>query len=290
MCRFVAYAGKPILLEEVLYKPKNSLIKQSIRAKEMEEPLNGDGFGLGWYAHEIGSWPGLFVSTQPAWNDQNLLHIAPKIRSSCFFAHVRAASIGSVSLLNCHPFYYNRWMFMHNGSIGGFVKIKRHLRRELSDEIYNWIQGQTDSEHFFALFLNILLQKNRPDNAETMALVMEETIRAMFALQRKYNVRETSYLTLAITDGKNILAMRYISNLEEMPPSLHYSVGSDYGCDETGACHMHSANGKVGAVLIASEKLSSYRGDWKTVPPNYMLLVNKDLSHSLKTVDVYDES
>ena len=167
MCRFVAYLGIPVLLADILLRPKNSLIQQSMRARETDVPLNGDGFGLGWYAHDVDITPAIFKSIQPAWNDLNLQHLAEKIRSDCFFAHVRAASKGGVGEANCHPFYYKSLMFMHNGDIGGFDKIKRHLRHKLSDEIYDWIKGQTDSEHFFALFLELFHNKKKHFNTVT---------------------------------------------------------------------------------------------------------------------------
>ena len=60
MCRFIAYLGKPIMADELLLKPANSLVHQSYSAGEMPEILNGDGFGVGWYAHSISERPGLF--------------------------------------------------------------------------------------------------------------------------------------------------------------------------------------------------------------------------------------
>ena len=53
MCRLMAYMGSPIIIDKLLYQPKNSLVNQSISAKEIEEPLNGDGFGIGWYAKKL---------------------------------------------------------------------------------------------------------------------------------------------------------------------------------------------------------------------------------------------
>jgi glutamine amidotransferase len=47
MCRLLAYLGTPIIIDKLLYQPKNSLITQSFDSKEREEPLNGDGFGIG---------------------------------------------------------------------------------------------------------------------------------------------------------------------------------------------------------------------------------------------------
>jgi len=43
---------------------------------------------------------------------------------------------------------------MHNGGIEQFSKIKRRLQQELPDEIFNVVNGNTDSEWSFALFLS----------------------------------------------------------------------------------------------------------------------------------------
>jgi glutamine amidotransferase len=284
MCRFIAYIGNPILLSEILFKPKYSLIKQSIKAREGDVALNGDGFGIGWYIPED-QMPGVFVSIQPAWNDRNLLHIAPKIRSGCFFAHVRSASFGAVSQFNSHPFYYKNWLFMHNGNIGGFSTIKRHIRRRLPDEIYDWIQGQTDSEHFFALFLDNLHKSKMHITVENTAKIMKNTIKELLTMQKKYGIDETTYLTAALTDGKSILATRYVSNPNEVAPTLYYSEGSRYECYDNGVCHMHPPDNGNKAVLIASEKLSSYKADWKEVPNNHMLLVDEELMVSLQPIE-----
>ena len=153
MCRLISYLGEDIILSDVLVKPDNSLVMQSLHARESNTRTNGDGFGVGWYAPSISSEPALFTSVSPAWNDRNLLHLTSKIKSPAFFAHVRAATGGGVTKYNCHPFIYKQWMMMHNGGITNFNQVKRHLRRLLDDDLYRWIQGETDSEHLFALFL-----------------------------------------------------------------------------------------------------------------------------------------
>src|SRR5215217_912869 len=50
MCRWLAYSGSPLLIEELLYRPDHSLIDQSLHSRLGVETTNGDGFGLGWYA------------------------------------------------------------------------------------------------------------------------------------------------------------------------------------------------------------------------------------------------
>lgn len=282
MCRFIAYIGNPIILDEVLFKPKNSLIQQSIRARETDEPLNGDGFGLGWYAQEIDPQPAVFVSLQPAWNDRNLKYIAPKIRSTCFFAHVRAASQGDVSLQNSHPFHYKRFLFMHNGEIAGFRVIKRYMRRQLSDEVYDWIQGQTDSEHMFAIFIETFLKNKGHFNAEDIADAFEETIAQINFIQKKHHIDGINYINAAITDGRSIVAMRYITDKSLPAPSLHFSEGSRYDY-HGGRCHIVPTEAEEnGVVLIASEQLNSFKAEWQDFPVNHILLVNDDLSTQLR--------
>lgn len=278
MCRFVAYLGKPIIADELLFKPSNSLINQSMHAKESDIILNGDGFGLGWYAHEIDYTPGLFTSVLPAWNDRNLMYLAAKIRTNCVLAHVRAASAGGVSFLNCHPFHYQRFLFMHNGSIGGFHVIKRHLRRQLSDEIYDWIKGQTDSEHFFALFLQVFLENGYDHTAANIAVALQATLQRIFELQHAHKVDEPTYLNSVLTNGLSLVATRYSTEPEKYCSSLHYSAGSQYEY-HNGTCHMHpSEHGQNEAILIASEKLNNSSAEWNDIPVNNALIVRQDLS------------
>jgi predicted glutamine amidotransferase len=79
MCRWLAYSGTPVLLEELLYKPKHSLIDQSLHSQLGVETTNGDGFGVGWY--DGGEIPAVYKNTEPAWNDWNLRELAGHIRS-----------------------------------------------------------------------------------------------------------------------------------------------------------------------------------------------------------------
>ena len=49
MCRWLAYSGTPIKLEELLLKREHSLIDQSLHSRMGATTTNGDGFGVGWY-------------------------------------------------------------------------------------------------------------------------------------------------------------------------------------------------------------------------------------------------
>ena len=152
MCRWAAYTGEPIFLEDIVSRPGHSLIRQSHCAEQARQATNADGFGLAWYAGR--TEPGLYRDILPAWSDPNLKSLARQIRSGLFLAHVRAATGGATSRANCHPFVAGRWSFMHNGEIGGFDAIRRRLEGALSDAHYDGIEGTTDSELFFRLMLD----------------------------------------------------------------------------------------------------------------------------------------
>lgn len=277
MCRFLAYLGTSIVIDALLFQPKNSLVHQSFHAQEIKEPLNGDGFGMGWYVPSISETPAVYTSPMPAWSDRNLRHLAPKVSSPCIFSHVRASSMGSVSQLNCQPFQYENYLFMHNGEIRGFSQIKRNLRRNLSDEIYEWIEGETDSEHFFALFLNRLLKKNKTSGVRFLSDTLIETIDELEVLKMKHGVQQASSLNIVMTDGSCLVGIRYISKgYETMPPTLYYSSGKLCTCDN-GISHMESSSCDK-AVLVVSEKLTDYQDEWNEVPPNHLIEVDESLS------------
>lgn len=288
MCRLVSYLGRPTLMEKLLIEPKNSLINQSFNAKELDEPLNGDGFGVGWYNHVLSEKPGLFTSITPAWNNRNLRSIAPLVKSTCFMAHVRAASVGELNETNCHPFVRNQFLMMHNGDAPEFQKIKRGLRAKLSNELYNWIKGQTDSEHLFALFqdaLNRRLESGAMLTADLVAEALQEMVQQMEDLLLEAGVHDNAYLNMVVTDGERMVGMRYISNPTDQPLSLYFSEGSKYECID-GVCHMLPAEEGQRSLMIVSEKLTEFTEDWRPIPVNHCVLFYKDLSVKLRPLNV----
>jgi len=195
--------GPEILLSDLLYHPKNSLILQSYKSKERKEPLNSDGFGVGWYAPQISPTPCVFTSLTPAWNNQNLRRLSQHLKSSCFFAHVRAASPGMrVCEANCHPFQFGRYLWMHNGTIQGFWQIRRRLRSSLPDHLYNGIEGTTDSEHAFAVFLNLLGDTERQHSVSEMGHALISTIAQLERWTAETEEPAPSYYNFAVTDTK----------------------------------------------------------------------------------------
>jgi ergothioneine biosynthesis protein EgtC len=289
MCRFLTYAGAPLLLADLLYRPTNSLIMQSYHARERAEPLNGDGFGVGWYVPDVDPTPCVQRSISPAWSNHNLQNLAAKTRASCLFAHVRAATPGMmVAEVNVHPFNYDRFMWMHNGSIAGFHQIKRRLRDHLRDEFYDMIQGTTDSEHAFALFLNSLRVPFGEASGEELRRALVETIKQLNEWTHAANVTETSYYNFAVTDGHAIVVSRYATGENVHGASLHYSRGRQFECLPDGACDMHAVKGEelAAAVIISSERLTDEPDDWPDVPDNHTIMVTPDSTVSIERIDL----
>lgn len=277
MCRFLVYRGREVLLSDLLTRSEQSLIRQSFKAQEREEPLNGDGFGVGWYAHDIDPVPGVFTSTRPAWSNRNLRRLAEKIRSTCIFAHVRAASPGSpVTEANCHPFQYERFLWMQNGVMPEFKRVQRRLRNRLADEFYNMIQGTTDTEHAFALFLHKLRKHLDDYNTEILQKTLIKTIRDLVKLHHDSDSADPAFFNFALTDGHNILASRCVSDTSVEPQTLYIAQGRQFISTEQGY-DMTPADGRVEAVILASEPLTTDREDWTPIPANHLVTVSPEL-------------
>jgi len=283
MCRFILYHGPSIYLSSLITEPHNSLIHQSYKAQERAEPLNGDGFGVAWYALEHSSEPALFRSITPAWNNANLWSIARMVKSSCVLAHVRAASQQrSVCETNCHPFVSGRWSFMHNGDVGQFAAVRRPLLAELSDAAFQSIRGSTDSEHIFALFLDERARLGPELHVQEVTDVLRRTIDRLLRLVERHAPRAHCYLNLAVSDGRCSVTTRMSTNPERPPESLHLHRGLAYVC-EGGVCRMLAPEADGGAVIVSSERLSEDPG-WETVPPGHLLAVTPTGESSLHTM------
>ena len=213
MCRWLAYSGSPVLLQELLYGPKNSLIVQSLHSRLGAEETNGDGFGVGWYGTQ--ETPAVFRSIEPAWNDRNLRDLADHVTATTVFAHIRASTGSPVQQTNCHPFRHGRWLWMHNGFIGDYQKVKRDLVLAIDPDLYPEIEGTTDSETLFHLALTFGLKGNPPE-AVARAIGFVESV------GREHGVEYPFQGTIATTDGESIWAFRYSS--EGKSRSLFFST------------------------------------------------------------------
>ncbi|PSC03905.1 class II glutamine amidotransferase [Alsobacter soli] len=255
MCRFLAYRGDPVFMEELVCAPCHSLVHQSLHAEEAKTGTNGDGFGIGWYAAR--PEPGVYRELRPAWSDENLRSLCSQVRSGLFFAHVRAATGTATTRANCHPFVHGQWMFMHNGQIGGYQAVRRKLEALIPDELYENRGGTTDSE---AIFLAALADGLAEDPVGAMA----RTVARVTAMMAEAKVREALRFTAALTDGENLYAFRWAS--DGKPATLYWRDHGD-------------------RLVIVSEPLDRAEPGWQEVPRSCVLMARKGASASLECMD-----
>ncbi|KAF4622977.1 hypothetical protein D9613_001764 [Agrocybe pediades] len=285
MCRFVIYKGtSPVQLSHLLTRPCHSIINQAFDSRlrlDRRRPMNGDGFGVGWYDsvhdEELGSQPCIFTS---AWNNVNLTRLAEKIKSPLVFGHVRATTAGSLSLDNCHPFVHGKLMFMHNGGIAEFQTIKRRLQQDLPDCAFDMVQGNTDSEWAFALFLSKLPDCNaRSFTSEVLRKAMVDTIATLNSYAEEYDITEPSLMNFCVTDGESVVVTRYISSKTDEAASLWFSSGTEFSeYAEGGHYKMSKADKRENIIMIASEPLTFERADWMEIKTNHMVVITPKMN------------
>ena len=264
MCRWLAYSGAPVPLEELLYRPVHSLIDQSRHARLGVETTNGDGFGVGWYG--VGKEPAIFRGVGPAWSDRNLRSIANAVVSPLVMAHIRASTGTPVQETNCHPFRHENWLWMHNGSIAGFHQLKRDLLFAVDPDLFPAIEGSTDSELMFFLALTFGLRDDPPR-------AVERTVGFIEAVGRQHGVANPVQMTVATSDGQDLWAFRYSTAGQSR--SLFYST----------AVHtLRELHPDVDllrelsdrARLVVSEPLGDLAGAWNEVPESTYGVISRD--------------
>ena len=266
MCRWLAYLGDPVNVGSVLYEPKNSIIHQSKESHLGATTINGDGFGVGWYA-DGDSTPLKYRSTQPAWNDENLNEITRDLNSPCFIAHVRATTGTPVQQTNCHPFRYKNWLFVHNGLVRKWPLVRRELTFAIDASLYPFIQGTTDSEILFYLALTFGLEEDPIGAIEQMAGFVESQC-------EKVGVDKGLQMAVCATDGTSLYATRYAT--KEVARSLFVTS------DAKTIKEMYPENAKLGnypdnAHMIVSEPLTDLLpGSHHEVPRDHAIIVTSD--------------
>lgn len=255
MCRWLAYAGESRLIEQFVYDGPRSLCSQAQQSHKAKRGVHGDGGGLGWYGSA--PEPGLYRRSGPAWADVNLRDLTRVVESRVFFAHVRASTGAPNIDINCHPFRAGSFMFMHNGQIGGFTQLRRHLTALLTDECFDALQGGSDSELLFQLMMTNGLREDT-ESAIRQSIVQVEKMR------QEAGIAEAFRATFAITDGKHVWALRWSS--DNYAPSLYLTQ-------------------KYNGALIVSEPLDKDIMSWQKVSSDS--LVRFDLHTDRVSVEHY---
>jgi predicted glutamine amidotransferase len=264
MCRWMAWHGQPLLIDELLFKPKHGLIDQSLHSRMGAETTNGDGFGLGWYG--AGEGPGVFRSVAPAWSDVNLRHLAKHIETPLFVSHIRATSGTAVQESNCHPFKHGRWLFVHNGVLNEFHTLRRDLMLAVDPGLFADIQGTTDSEVVFHLALTFGL-------ADDPLGALERAVGLVEATAARHGVEHAVQGSFGVTDGERLWAVRY--STEGRSRTLFVSA------DVEAVQRLHPDNPRLqllrdGDRLVVSEPLADLSGVWHELEESSALSIEPD--------------
>ncbi|CAK9780180.1 N-terminal nucleophile aminohydrolase [Cutaneotrichosporon oleaginosum] len=240
--------------------------------------------------HEIEK-PCIFKSISPAWSNANLTRLAEKLRSHLVFAHVRASTMaGAPSEDNCHPWIFDRLMWMHNGEISDFPKIKRALQASLPEELFLYPSGYTDSEWAFMVFLSMLKDPHaRSFTHVELREAMMKTIQFINKLCKDAGVSGPSLMNYVVTDGHTVVATRYISSRTQEASSLFFSSGTSFDEYEpnAGLYRMTKADKRERIIMIASEPLTFERADWVEVKTNMMIVITPKMN--LLQIPIIDE-
>jgi predicted glutamine amidotransferase len=263
MCRWMAWMGQSVLVDELLFKTQHGIVDQSLHSRMGAETTNGDGFGLGWYG--AGDGPGIYHNVTPAWNDDNLRELAAHIESPLFMAHVRAAIGSPVQETNCHPFRHGRWLFVHNGYIADFHTIRRDLMLAIDPRQFSDVQGSTDTEVVFHLALTLGLEQDPIGALERTAGLIEATAAA-------HGIGAAVQGTFGVSDGTTLWAVRYAS---EGPARTLFA-----SADVDTVKRLHPENARLqqlseGDRLIVSEPFADLPGVWVEIPEATAVTVHR---------------
>jgi glutamine amidotransferase len=307
MCRALLYLGSKTSLDDLLFKPDNSLIKQ-VYSPQMLDMQNLAGFGLrAWdYSSNSPERPFSYSSEWLPVFDQNLKNLAEKIHVDCLLAHVRGVPYNAgrnVSGNNNHPFSFPgcKIVLAHNGDLVDFGRMKSHLLHYISPKLVEYIAGNTDSEWLYALLLSQLDDPTASIVVDEMKLAIEKTFGIIRDVRATCGIDTCSSVNLFITDGQEAIAVRHCFNFGHFPIvapesvyerhlsylSLWYTLGTEYGYHDG---EWQTIGGdRADTVIIASEPLTQDTSTWLEVPEYSMLSAstkNGTSSVSLQYLDV----
>lgn len=233
-----------------------------------------DGWGV---AHYIQGAPHLTKSPAHALGDKLFHRLSGVVSSQTVLAHVRKATQGDLSVLNCHPFQFGRWVFAHNGDIPDFERVKPALQLLILPELGRFILGQTDSETLFFVLLSELQRRGALEHPslETVLAVAAHCLRRVRAVCSQAGIERELYLTFVVTNGEVMVASQggkelsfssYKSRCPDRESCQHFAR----------ACEAPMEGGPVRHLLLSSEPL---QGDsvWQPLSEGDLLGVDADL-------------
>jgi len=302
MCRVVAYLGNPVLLDDLIFGPDNSVIRQTY-APQMLHMHNLGGFGMAaWDAtSHLPAEPFFYkVSDLPIF-DTNLKASARKVRPHCLLAHIRGVPYSHLSHVgpdNIHPFRYPgfRLAMAHNGDLAEFSRMKYRLLEHIKPEIAAQISGTTDSEWVYALLMSHVKDPTDKLEPDSILPAVATTLDIIRGVRAQLGIAVSSSFNLFLCDGNDLVATRFTfdfgcygsavheANLNYL--SLWYTMGRDYGYHDE---DWKMIGGPAGAdsVIVASEPLTRDVSTWIEVPEYSILYVKAEAgAQTVETIEL----
>lgn len=221
------------------------------------------GWGIAVYDSDTG-WTLLKHAARAA-DDARFHEMAAGSRGTLLVAHVRQRTVGPVTVENTHPFRRGRWVFAHNGTI----EDQDYLHAHASPERLAEIEGQTDSELFFAYLLT------RLDRAGvTTEGASATTDAALLGAMREALARPSfGACNFLLTDGETLYAHRFGRTLFVLERGPRDAVRERRVSAETGALIETPWSPRRRAVLIASERITEE--PWQELPEGALVRADR---------------
>lgn len=267
MCRLFGFrSDTPGRVHESLVHEANSLRVQSREHK--------DGWGIASY--EDGALPRVARGTGPAHEDPEFERVASRVSSHAVIAHVRQASVGPIRPENAHPFTFGPWTFAHNGTLQRFADHALELERRIAPEFRALIQGDTDSERCFYLFLTELRRTGPLENrsVEDVACALTTTAREVVRITEPGAPKPSSTNFLG-TDGRLMVCTR-------RHRTLFFSERKKRATSD--AVVRPKDGERLRQIVIASEKLET-ESHWFEAPEESVIAVDHELRFRSWTFD-----
>lgn len=265
MCRLFGFRSViPSRVHASLLAAENALGAQS--------NAHPDGWGVAYY---IDGSPHVTKSPTHALGDQLFHRLSGLVSSETVLAHVRKATQGSNTVLNCHPFQFGRWVFAHNGDIPGFSEgLMPRLREAISPRLRPFVLGDTDSETIFFIFLTALERSGSVTRRELPDVIaaVQSTLETVRGLCLGHVAEQAVLLTFIVTDGDALVATHGGKELS-FSTYKRRCPDRDHCPSLSAACEAPSPTGQVNHLMVSSERLQG-SNVWEELTPGDILGVD----------------
>ncbi len=238
MCRLFAYIGtEPRPLRSHFLETHKSLLKQA----------NKNAHGWGIASFDSSGKRTLDRECTSAQRSKHFFEVARALNAPLVLAHIRFATVGEKDISNVHPFTTKEWTFAHNGTVQKIALFRDKILAMLPPHLRNIVQGTTDSEMVFVLFLYELeqLQNVHDENISKKNLVISALRNAVTHINEmalEHGAEGDSRINILLTDGKTLWGTRF-------------------------GKHLFRKRGKNADRVIATERTGEGSG-WKSFPEN----------------------